>query len=182
MLDAALAYKSAIKELTGDDNYGVSNYELTRTEWTVLENLCDVLKVLKDATLYFSHSTPNLATVIPAMDHIDQVFAMASIQNVDLVPPIRASLLIAKKTLNWYYSLTDASDLYHIAMILHPCYKLDYFVDANWEASWITDACKVIQDEFDRKYKNLMDNVIVVEDGAEDGTQVCTLFITFYAS
>jgi hypothetical protein len=28
---------------------------------------------LKDATLFFSRRTPNLATVIPAMDHIDNV-------------------------------------------------------------------------------------------------------------
>ncbi|SJL04217.1 uncharacterized protein ARMOST_07578 [Armillaria ostoyae] len=106
MLDAVLAYKSAIKELMGNDNYSISDYKLTRTEWTVLENLHDVLKVLKDATLYFSHSTPNLetVTVIPAMDHIDQVFATASIQNVNLSPPMRASLLIAKKTLNWCHS------------------------------------------------------------------------------
>lgn len=50
------------------------------------------------------------------MDHIDKVFAMASIQSTQLSAPIRASLLIAKRTLNRYYSLTDESDVYRIAM------------------------------------------------------------------
>jgi hypothetical protein len=31
-----------------------------------------MLQILKDATLFFSRSTPNLATVIPAMDVIDE--------------------------------------------------------------------------------------------------------------
>ncbi|SJL18439.1 uncharacterized protein ARMOST_22028 [Armillaria ostoyae] len=171
MLDAAIAYKSAIKEITGDENNKLTEYELSRTEWTVLENLCDVLKVLKDATLYFSRSTPNLATVIPAMDHIDQVFATASIQNTQLSAPMRASLLVAKKTLNRYYSMTDKSDLYRIAMILHPRYKLDYFVEANWEPGWIADACRVLCEEFDRKYKHLMDDVVVMEDEKDTNAQ-----------
>ncbi|KAK0437301.1 uncharacterized protein EV420DRAFT_1280747 [Desarmillaria tabescens] len=170
MLDVALAYKPAIKELTGDDNSGVTEYELSRSEWTALENLCDVLK---DATLYFSRATPNLATVIPAMDHIDHVFATASINKVGLSPPVRASLLVTKRTLNWYYSMTDESDLYRIAMVLHPRYKLDYFVEANWEAGWIANARRLVREEFECKYKGLMDDVMVIEDDAEDGTQVC---------
>lgn len=45
MLDSAIAYQSAIKELTGDENNRVTEYELLRSEWTCLENLRDVLKV-----------------------------------------------------------------------------------------------------------------------------------------
>jgi hypothetical protein len=30
-------------------------------------------QLLKDATLFFLRTTPNITTVIPAMDHIDQV-------------------------------------------------------------------------------------------------------------
>ncbi|KAN0137507.1 hypothetical protein V8E53_004558, partial [Lactarius tabidus] len=40
--------------------------------------LRDVLKIFKDMTLFFSHGTPNLATIIPAMDHIDKVLATMS--------------------------------------------------------------------------------------------------------
>ncbi|KAK0438183.1 uncharacterized protein EV420DRAFT_1220136, partial [Desarmillaria tabescens] len=116
-------------------------FELSRDEWKAVQDLCDVLKVLKDATLYFSRSgIPSLATVIPAMDVIDKVFATAAVNDTKFSAPIRASLLVAKQTLNQYYHLTDDSDLYRIAMILHPVHKLVYFEKANWEPIWIDEA------------------------------------------
>jgi hypothetical protein len=71
---------------------------------------------LKDATLYFSRGSPNLAAVIPAMDHIDTVFTNAALPSSNLNPAIRVAVGIAKKTLNRYYSLTDASESYRVAM------------------------------------------------------------------
>lgn len=72
-------------------------------------------QILKDGTEFFSRGTPNLATVIPAMDHIDKGFTSA-IQNTKTHPAIRSALSFAKKTLNKYYSATDSSDVYRIAM------------------------------------------------------------------
>ena len=72
-------------------------------------------QVFKDATLFFSRSTPNLATVIPAMDHIDELLSTNSL-NAKYEPSIRAALGIAKKTLNRYYDKTDSSEVYRIAM------------------------------------------------------------------
>jgi hypothetical protein len=72
-------------------------------------------QILKDATLFFSRGTPNLATVIPAMDHIDERFATDAM-NSSYEPAIRASLGVAKATLNRYYNMTDHSEVYRIAM------------------------------------------------------------------
>jgi hypothetical protein len=58
---------------------------------------------------------PNLATVIPAMDHIDSVLATNAIDNRYCLA-IQAALTIGKKTLNHYYSKTDLSNVYRIAM------------------------------------------------------------------
>jgi hypothetical protein len=73
------------------------------------------LQVFKDATLFFSRATPNLATVIPAMDHIDEMLTMSSLNSM-YPPSIRAALSIAKKTSNRYYNVTDQSEVYRIAM------------------------------------------------------------------
>jgi hypothetical protein len=54
--------------------------------------------------------------VIPAMDHIDATFTNGIIQKEPLHPAIRAAVQLAKKTLNRYYSLTDSSEVYRIAM------------------------------------------------------------------
>jgi len=70
---------------------------------------------LKDATLFFLRSTPNLATIIPAMDFINDKLT-AHAHDWTLSPAIKASLELGKKTLNHYYSLTDLSEVYCIAM------------------------------------------------------------------
>jgi len=75
-------------------------------------------------TLYFSRTTPNLLTVIPAMDHIDTVFTDACQPTSNFCPAVEAVIEIAKQTLNCYYSLTDASELYRIAMGLLFCESL----------------------------------------------------------
>ncbi|KAG2352939.1 hypothetical protein BDR07DRAFT_1201383, partial [Suillus spraguei] len=84
----------------------LGEYELSEEEWTLVKPLRDVLK---DTTLYFSRATPNLAMVIPAMDHIDAMFTSGLIQKNLLKPAIQSVIQFAKRTLNRYYSRTDKS-------------------------------------------------------------------------
>lgn len=49
------------------------------------------------------------------MDHIDRHLATAA-SNSNFDPAIQAALALGKKVLNKYYSLTDHSELYRIAM------------------------------------------------------------------
>lgn len=71
--------------------------------------------MFKDITLRFSSDTPSLPSVIPAMDSIDSTLATA-IANSKYNTAITASLKLGKDLLNKYYSLTDMSDAYRIAM------------------------------------------------------------------
>ena len=90
MLNFALEYREAIDILTANQQNELQAYELNEREWAIARQLSKILKVhkrwchcllmalsssiiqiLKDATLFFSHSTPNLATMIPAMDFIN---------------------------------------------------------------------------------------------------------------
>ncbi|KAG2060746.1 hypothetical protein BDR06DRAFT_843353, partial [Suillus hirtellus] len=95
--------------------------------------------ILKDAMLFFLHSTSNLVTVIPAMDLINEKLTTYFL-NASFLPSIRVAVGLTKKTLNCYYQLTDISEVYHIAMVLHPCHKLTYFRCAKWEDAWIETA------------------------------------------
>ena len=67
-------------------------------------------------TLFFSRRTPNLATVIPAMDHIDKVLATSSESPYKFLLAVRAALAVGKKAINRYYNKTDHSEVYRIAM------------------------------------------------------------------
>lgn len=73
-------------------------------------------QVYKHATLFFSCATPSLPTVIPAMDHIDDILTSQSIDKKKFLPSIRAACSLSKKTLNRYYNKTDQSENYRIAM------------------------------------------------------------------
>jgi hypothetical protein len=125
-------------------------------------------QIFKHGTLFFSRDSPNISTVIPAMDHIDEYLATAC-QNLKLSKAIRAALDIGKQTLNRYYDKTDHSDVYRIAMgrslhlyfclffssiptVLHPRHKLQYFEKAGWEETWIQTSRDIVRTEFDQTY------------------------------
>ncbi|KAG2744008.1 hypothetical protein P692DRAFT_20675584, partial [Suillus brevipes Sb2] len=125
----------------------LQNFKLNDEQWAIAEQLRGVLKILKDATLFFSRSTPNLATVIPAMDLIDEKLTTYS-RNRLYHASIHSAVQLAKATLNRYYQLTDQSEVYRIAMVLHLRHKLIYFRNARWEDTWITTAEKLVCDQF----------------------------------
>src|SRR5271168_3372535 len=130
MLSFAYVYCEAYNQVTANKDMKIRKYELSRKEWKIVKDLADVLKVcymfvdfnyltmmltisqiFKDATLFFSRSTPNLAKVIPAMDHIDKHLTTACI-DAKYDPAIQAALAVGKQLLNKYYPLTDSSELY----------------------------------------------------------------------
>ena len=100
------------------------------------------------------------------MNHVDEQLTLFS-RDRKYHPSIHAAVLLAKKTLNHYYGLTDSSEVYRIAMgmllfiliisdltssitVLHPCHKLTYFKNAGWELEWINTAETLVREEFER--------------------------------
>jgi hypothetical protein len=102
-LSFAINYRMAIDKLTGDHTMELRDFELLDSDWEIAKQLCDTLLIFKDATLFFSRGTPNLATVIPAMDLIDKRLATDSLKRT-LKRPIVAAIKIAKATMNKYYT------------------------------------------------------------------------------
>ena len=111
------------------------------------------------------------------MDHIDKRLATDTC-NSRFNHAIRASLGVARKTLNRYYTLTDMSEVYQIAIgtfvpppsllfsilttffaphiVLHPHHKLAYIKTATWEDKWMDTALEIVQVEYDCKYAKLL--------------------------
>ena len=109
-------------------------------------------------------------TVIPAMDHIDKKLSTYSCDKKYL-PSIHSAVTLAKKTLDCYYSLTDYSEVYQIAMgrcynqlhfngtnltllVLHSCHKLAYFKATDWPDEWINTAKDLVTTKFECTYLN----------------------------
>ncbi|KAG1872024.1 hypothetical protein C8R48DRAFT_595800 [Suillus tomentosus] len=134
ILEYAVGHRKAIDTATQRRDLGLRKFELADHKWDIARQLWDVLKILKDTTLFFSCSTPNLNTIIPAMDLIDERLTNYS-HNRKYLPAICAAVNLAKRTLNRYYQLTDSSEVYRIAMVLHPWHKLLYFKTTGWKDS-----------------------------------------------
>ncbi|KAJ7611035.1 hypothetical protein B0H17DRAFT_967116 [Mycena rosella] len=172
MIFVALKYRRAYREFTNDESNGLQSYVLTSAEWTVLEDLKDILCSFKDATLFFSRDSATLASVIPTMDKIDALLATAILKrptgDKTFSAPIKAALLKSKHTLNRYYSLAYHSRIYRIALILHPRYKIGYLEDNDWEADDIKTAKAELQEVFDM-YNDAYDAAVIeLDDDTSD--------------
>ncbi|KAH9960262.1 hypothetical protein BC827DRAFT_1103688, partial [Russula dissimulans] len=117
----------------------------------LVKQLRDVLKSFKTVTLQFSTDTPCLAAVIPAMEKMYDKLTATS-KNLEYSLALQAPLTIGKNLLNKYYSLTDDSEVYRIAMVLHPRYKLKYFERQGWDREWIETAETIVREEFKACY------------------------------
>ncbi|KAF7761164.1 hypothetical protein Agabi119p4_10573 [Agaricus bisporus var. burnettii] len=138
----------AIDALTSERSLKLRAYEMDSEEWEIATELCKVLKIFKDATLFFSKaSTSTITAVIPAMDHFDEVLTTTG--DSPAVPPsIRVTIHQGLQTLNRYYNKTDHSKIYRVAMVLDPHYKMAYFRRLKWEEDWIKTAVDLVKTEF----------------------------------
>ncbi|OJT13075.1 Zinc finger BED domain-containing protein 4 [Trametes pubescens] len=128
-------------------------FVLEDDEWTLLDEVHRLLDPFLYATKQISVSDRALVQdVIPYIDvltsHVDTFRNDAS-----LSPIVRAAAQRGREILDKYYKRTDETIVYRIAMILHPRYKLQYFRDADWEEDWITEALKLVRDEWTTNYK-----------------------------
>ena len=101
--------------------------------------------------LFFSKNEASVAAVIPAMDRITS--SLNNIEKRAYHPAIMATMKLASKKMDCYYSLTDTSATYRIAMILHPGMKLEYFRQQEWQEDWIETAEKLLCDEYTSRYE-----------------------------
>jgi hypothetical protein len=88
--------------------------------------------------LFFSQDSAGVAAIIPTMDRIT-----TNLNNQTgkvYHPSLMAAMKLVRKKMDRYYSLTDSSDVYHIAMVLHPGMKLEYFRTQKWKGEWIEQA------------------------------------------
>ncbi|KAJ7595958.1 hypothetical protein C8J56DRAFT_775503 [Mycena floridula] len=175
MLKFALLYLKVIDAITADKQWNLHHFELDAAEWRVVKDLVTVLEVFKKATLFFSRNDVcTITSVIPTMDRIDSLLAGQIISSNEII--IRIALLLAKSTLNRYYSLTDSSDVYRIAMVLHPNLKLKYFQTHQWPKAWIDTACEMTEAAYQRYVIRKMASTVI--DTVSE-SQVCPISVFF---
>jgi len=84
-------------------------------------------------------------------------------------PAITAAMKLARNKMDHYYSLTDSSNTYRIAMVLHPGMKLEYFRKQKWEKEWIEQAKILVRDEYIARYEKRATSVEPVPERPTTG-------------
>ena len=102
-------------------------------------------------TLFFSQDSATVTTIIPAMDWITSNLNHQTGKVYH--PSFIAAMKLTYKKMDQYYSLTDSSHIYHIAMILHPGMKINYFCNQKWEEDWIEQAKTLIWEVYAANYE-----------------------------
>jgi hypothetical protein len=153
MLDFAIKYRTVIDAMTADKSLKLRKFELEMEEWTIAEDLVAVLLQYKNATLFFSQDSASVAAVIPAMDRISNHLNYKTGKAYH--PSIAVAMKLARKKMDRYYSLTDSSTTYRIAMVLHPGMKLEYFRNHQWKGEWIKEAERLVREEYIARYEKV---------------------------
>ncbi|KAK7454590.1 hypothetical protein VKT23_011342 [Stygiomarasmius scandens] len=79
--------------------------------------------------------------------------------NASLNSAIRLGAVQGIAMTNKYYSKTDFSDLYHVAMIIHPEHKTQYFRKQDWPEEWISQAVKIAREIWQDQYQPVTSSV-----------------------
>jgi hypothetical protein len=153
MLNFALQYRAVIDAMTADKILKLRKFELEEEEWAIAEDLVAVLHQYKNATLFFSQDSASVAAIIPAMDRIAN--QLNSETGKAYHPSLIAAMKLARKKMDRYYSLTDSSTVYRIAMVLHPGMKLEYFRNHHWEEEWVEEAERLVREEYIAQYEKV---------------------------
>ncbi|KAI7958482.1 hypothetical protein MJO29_006699 [Puccinia striiformis f. sp. tritici] len=111
--------------------------------------------VLSEFTLQLlTGASTRVAEVVVWIDQITADLSTVVANDKDHFPPaLRNACRAGLQITNKYYSLTNCSPIYRIAMVLHPSFKDEYFKLAKWPQSWVDEAITLTRQMYERWYK-----------------------------
>ncbi|KAH9470965.1 hypothetical protein Pst134EA_004875 [Puccinia striiformis f. sp. tritici] len=142
-LNSILRCSGAIIEWQKDKRLGPPRqHHIDQSDLDLARDLAEVLQPFYEIT--FQVSTQGAARISQVVVFIDQVtshLSTAVSNKEDGYPPaLRNACRAGLQLTNKYYTLTDCSPLYRVAMVFHPSFKDEYFKLAKWEPEWINEA------------------------------------------
>jgi hypothetical protein len=154
MIVRALELCGPLDAMAGLDLH-LFKYKLTAEEWQLLE---DSRKIFRRASKYLSATShPTLATAVPVynfmMDELEDYRDTSGCPDT-----LKAATDAAIGKLKVYYSKTGA-EIYPVATILDPRFKLRYYCDHGWEDVWIQEARRMFKAAYARYRASLVPDV-----------------------
>ncbi|EFP86205.2 uncharacterized protein PGTG_12161 [Puccinia graminis f. sp. tritici CRL 75-36-700-3] len=146
--------EDAILEWQRHKRHGVDRkYYLDQSDFNLARHLAEVMNIFYEITLQISiPGSARLSNIVIFIDQITEHLSTA-ISGTKYPPALRNACRVGLKLTNKYYSLTDMSPLYRIAIVLHPSFHDEYFKLANWEPKWISEAIRLTREMWVANYK-----------------------------
>ncbi|KNE96537.1 hypothetical protein PSTG_10242 [Puccinia striiformis f. sp. tritici PST-78] len=135
-------------------------YHINSVDIQLAKDLVSILGVFYEQTLQvLTPGSSWLTHIIVFIDEITDLLSNAIKGDDNEYPPaLRNACRVGLQLTNKYYTLTDCSPLFRIAMVLHPSFKDEYFKIAGWEPEWITEAIRLTREMFNTYYKPVPNN------------------------
>ncbi|OAV87314.1 hypothetical protein PTTG_29479 [Puccinia triticina 1-1 BBBD Race 1] len=135
--------EAAVLEWQRHKRHGLKRkHHLKDSDIKLARDLVNVLAIFQYLTLQVSNAgSTRLANIVIYIDQITEHLSTI-ISDQKYPSALRNACRHGLKITNKYYSLTDTSPLYRIAILMHPSFKDEYFKMAKWEPDWIAEAIR----------------------------------------
>ncbi|KNF04894.1 hypothetical protein PSTG_01951 [Puccinia striiformis f. sp. tritici PST-78] len=146
--------EEAILEWQRHKQHGVNRkYYVDQSDFNLAHHLTEVLNPFYEITLQILiYGSACLSEIVIFINQITKHLSTA-ISGTKYPPALCNACRVGLELTNKYYSLTDTSPLYRIAIVLHPSFCDEYFKLANWEPEWISEAIHLTRDMWISTYK-----------------------------
>ncbi|KAA1109566.1 hypothetical protein PGTUg99_021926 [Puccinia graminis f. sp. tritici] len=155
-LSGILRCSAAILEWQKDKRHGPArSHHINQNDLDLARDLVELLQPFYEITLQVSTAgAARIADIVVFIDQITSHLSSAISDKRDDYPPaIRNACRAGLHITNKYYTLTDCSPLYRVAMVLHPSFKDEYFKLAQWEPEWIEESIRLTREMWENHYK-----------------------------
>ncbi|KNF04351.1 hypothetical protein PSTG_02693 [Puccinia striiformis f. sp. tritici PST-78] len=131
------------------------NVHINQGDLDLAQDLVRVLGPFYEITLQLSTiSSSRVADVVVSINQITaELSTVIANVNGNYPPALQNACQAGLQITNKYYSLTDCSPIYRIAMVLHPSFKDKYFKLSKWPQSWIDKAINLTRQMYETWYK-----------------------------
>ncbi|GAA6056514.1 hypothetical protein NBRC10513_007119 [Rhodotorula toruloides] len=121
---------------------GKMDFRLVRDLVAVLEPLASLTSLVSTAKM------SRLGDAIWWIDELSALFDDILTTPSAQPPALHNAVLRGWRMLQKYYSFTDDSQFYRVALLLHPSLRLSYMKNAGWAEDWIATAVEVAEEMY----------------------------------
>ncbi|CAB4397004.1 unnamed protein product [Rhizophagus irregularis] len=165
MLERAIKLQEPLNDIIGLER-DLNEFLILEDEWNILRELCHIFKMFYDASLYMSNSQfVTLSSSIPIynslLEHLKKLLDENNKKYYCKSLEVRLAITKGYEKLKTYYSKTDDSHTYAIAIIIDPQFKLSYYQKQKWEQHYIDATKQIFTDTFKNNYQ---DNIDIINE------------------